>query len=898
MLLKSITYPKGNKIETTYNGNFKATQVSVKNASGTATATTTINPTIQYNSNGTYTTSTVSPENITTTYTFDKNGITTQIQSAAVSISSPTNNTTHPTLPSSLTTNGEIATPSYDSRGNVLSVLRPDGATESFTYDAYNNLTTHTDAKGITTTYSWINTGKFLNSVSKPIGNGSNLSQAFTYQTNGLVATATNNEGVLTNFGYNAYGNVNQVQLPAASLTSTAVYDYASRLASATNALGRTTGYRYDANDNMTRETNALSQQTNYAYDDNDNLQTITNAMNGVTTLTYDAFDRLASEEFGGHTKTYSFDAIGRLAQYRKPGYGANNSRKFDYVYEAATGFLKSNGYIQNITYNGTTKNMSTIQGGTNASHTLSGFTYDNLNRLTAYTDHYGKTVGYGYDNNGNTTRIDYPNNNKVYYTYDNLNRMKTVMWNSTTVVTYNYVGSRLDNMVYGNGVKTEMTYDNIGRPTGMTTKTNNGNGSTIYSSLYTLDNVGNHTEENETQPYGSFNVPTAGTTTYSVGTDNRLNSISQTGSPTLSITHDGDGNITKKGSSTYSYDLEDNLSSYNGNGLNMTAIYDAFGNRRSVTRNGTETRYVLDINGLATVLAETNSSDVVQNYYIHGMGLAVRVKADGTMHYYHGDFRGSTVAMTNASQTITHKYQYDEFGNLLNSQEADPNPFKYAGGYGFMHESSDLSYIRARYYDPTIGRFNSEDPIWSANLYSYAGNKSVMTVDPTGLKECTKDDPLILKLDKLFSNYSQYKSKQNQFYDKWSNSLAFQRHLNTLNKKIMEWEKANGKILSEDEERSNRVVDYIDTLYDIFGYMKPVVKNVVKGTKNSALEIADKFVIAQISYNYYMYSNYLQKSNKAKDSLDSQRRKVESECDNYWYSGGGNFGGAGAGDN
>ena len=49
------------------------------------------------------------------------------------------------------------------------------------------------------------------------------------------------------------------------------------------------------------------------------------------------------------------------------------------------------------------------------------------------------------------------------------------------------------------------------------------------------------------------------------------------------------------------------------------------------------------------------------------------------------------------------------------------------------MYLSDHLYYMRARHYDPTIGRFLSEDPIWSTNLYHYAENNPVMWMDPKG---------------------------------------------------------------------------------------------------------------------------------------------------------------------
>ena len=49
----------------------------------------------------------------------------------------------------------------------------------------------------------------------------------------------------------------------------------------------------------------------------------------------------------------------------------------------------------------------------------------------------------------------------------------------------------------------------------------------------------------------------------------------------------------------------------------------------------------------------------------------------------------------------------------------------------------SGLYYMRARYYDPALGRWISEDPIGIAgglNVYAYAGNDPVNLTDPSGL--------------------------------------------------------------------------------------------------------------------------------------------------------------------
>jgi RHS repeat-associated protein len=98
-------------------------------------------------------------------------------------------------------------------------------------------------------------------------------------------------------------------------------------------------------------------------------------------------------------------------------------------------------------------------------------------------------------------------------------------------------------------------------------------------------------------------------------------------------------------------------------------------------------------------------------------------------------------VAITDDSEeaNVTHKYQYDDFGNILQIEEADFNPFRYIGKYGVTYESEELYFTHARYYDPTIGRFLSEDPEWNTNLYIYSNNNPITKIDPLGR---TASDP------------------------------------------------------------------------------------------------------------------------------------------------------------
>jgi RHS repeat-associated protein len=112
-------------------------------------------------------------------------------------------------------------------------------------------------------------------------------------------------------------------------------------------------------------------------------------------------------------------------------------------------------------------------------------------------------------------------------------------------------------------------------------------------------------------------------------------------------------------------------------------------------------------------------------------------VTPTGSSYTYHYNGIGSTVAMTDSSKAIVNKYFYTAFGVITNQQETVLQPFKYVGQAGVMQEPNGFYYMRARYYDPAIGRFISEDPIGfeggDVNLYAYASNNPVNFFDSNG---------------------------------------------------------------------------------------------------------------------------------------------------------------------
>jgi RHS repeat-associated protein len=112
-----------------------------------------------------------------------------------------------------------------------------------------------------------------------------------------------------------------------------------------------------------------------------------------------------------------------------------------------------------------------------------------------------------------------------------------------------------------------------------------------------------------------------------------------------------------------------------------------------------------------------------------------VAMLRSGATSYYDADGLGSVTSLANGSGTLTQSYTYDSFGNVTASSGSITNPFQYTGRE--LDSETGLYYYRARYNDPTIGRFVSEDPLQfgsgDSNFYNYVAQNPVNYTDPTG---------------------------------------------------------------------------------------------------------------------------------------------------------------------
>jgi RHS repeat-associated protein len=133
------------------------------------------------------------------------------------------------------------------------------------------------------------------------------------------------------------------------------------------------------------------------------------------------------------------------------------------------------------------------------------------------------------------------------------------------------------------------------------------------------------------------------------------------------------------------------------------------------------------EVDSSGNVLARYNQSGLIDE--------PLSELRSGTTSYYEEDGINAVSSLSNATGALANTNTYDSFGKLTASIGTITNPFQYTSRE-FDPETGLLNY-RERYYDPTVGRFLSEDPIGlhaGVNFYDYVLNRPTVFLDPTGL--------------------------------------------------------------------------------------------------------------------------------------------------------------------
>jgi RHS repeat-associated protein len=751
-----------------------ATWVGVQSqGSGCSTCSMRGNITNTFDLNGNLLTNT-DPNGITTTYTYDSSN---DLQTESRPLNSSTNATTtytYNTFGEVLTMTdplGNVTTNTYDSHGNLLTVTSPKpnsntaASVTQFAYNSLGELTTITDPLGHVTTMTYTSAG-LIATITDAKGNVT----TYGYDAKGDRTSVTDALSHTTNFTYDAMSRLTQITYPD-STTSSFTYDIRGRRTSATDQNGKTTSYAYDDADRLTSVTDAASHTTYYAYDTEDNLTSITDANSNQTAFTYDAFGRATKTTFPSSlSETYEYDGDNNVTQKTD-----RNGNTIQYLYDQLNRLTQKT-YPDTTTVDYTYDLVGKVLQVNDPTGTYA-LAYDNMGRLIGTTTSYNFLMGrnfatsYTYDEASNRTGFIDPEGGSTAYAYDTLNRLTSLVPPSafgSGAFGFSYDAlSRRTQMTRPNSVTTNYAYDNVSN---LTSVLHQLSGSTIDGASYTLDAAGNRTSKTdylagvtsnytydpiyeltqvmqgnnatESYSYDAVENRTAslGVPSYTVNASNELTATSN-----ATYTYDSNGNtLTKTAGSnttTYAWNFENQMTGVTlPGGGTVTFKYDPFGRRIYKSSSSGTTIFAYDED---TLVETVNSSGAVVSRYLSSdeVDEPLEESTSGAAGFFEEDGLGSISSLTNSSASVLNSYTYDSLGNLMHSSGSASNPFGYTGRE--FDPETGLYYYRARYYDPSSGRFTSEDPLLfgggGSNFYSYVENEPVDETDPFGMSRHCK---------------------------------------------------------------------------------------------------------------------------------------------------------------
>ncbi|MBD2871222.1 RHS repeat domain-containing protein [Paenibacillus arenilitoris] len=670
----------------------------------------------------------------------------------------------------------------YDKLGRIKQVLHPDGKILSAAYDDTLNTVTITDVAGNRTLTRWNGLG-WKEEEGVIDNEGYQRRVQLVYDPHGRVIESKDALDNRVQMEYDAWSRPTKT-IEADNSESITTYNDALRIVTRTDAVGYTQHETYDkfgrlekveeqsiasggirlisqnvydpVNGLVVQQTDANNETTTFAYDQLGQLSKVTNAMLESTSYAYDMAGNLIETTYpDGNKQLKEYDELGRLIRSTDP------LQKSDTIYYDANGnrirLVDKAGQVFHYTYN----NRNYLMSKQGPSETISFTFTDNGSRETmtdgtgttqyTYKPHTaelesviypdGKTIAYSYDDqSGRLLQMTTPFSDTVGYTYNNRNQLENVSWNDVVQENYNYYANgQLSFQQQANGMQTEYSYTDNSL-TNLKFKTTSGEVEREYG--YGYDSNRNITSLNESN-HGL--LTSSDTFSYDplsrISTSSEYNEAYAYDNRGNRQTMSTDSDIGFPKAMTYEYDEWDRLKKVtNENGETVTYRYN--GDNLLVERqeNGVITRYYYDGQLIVSEgIVQPNGEVIEKVSYLRGNGgLTLQENGAGEKGYYLHNGHGDVVGIRDEAGAVLNEYDYDIWGNTLEAQEQVDNSFRYSGE--LWDETTELQYLRARWYDPSVGRFINEDtyegelsnPL-SQNLYTYVHNNPLIYVDPTG---------------------------------------------------------------------------------------------------------------------------------------------------------------------
>ena len=650
---------------------------------------------------------------------------------------------------------GAVSRVFYDEVGNRIKSVLPenyntaqdDGQGTTYTFDPMNRLVTVTNAQGeviqkniydINGNITKIIDGKGYQSSNN---DSSRYGIEYTYDIGNRVITIITPEAKQKNkttaiYTYDAQNNI-LTYIDGDSNTTTYVRDAWGRATRITDAENIITNYEYDFAGNLVMSRDGKNNATRYSYNSLNQIDTITDPTNQVITYKYDKEGRLVKEiDRNGKAIVLEYNRDSNVTARKVEG---TTDTEFFYYNKDASLLAAANangidtfeytpdGYLQKKSRNGKTllEYAYNKNGNITAVTTIgktTNYDYDLLGRLKTVKEGNNLLATYNYNVDGTVSTINYGTGINIAYDYDRDKNISTIQQKNphggiinSLSYTYDVRGNQLTKLE--NNQTTNYTYDKINR-----LKT------AAYpeakTEVFTYDNAGNRTRKEIGQDI----------TTYEYDTRNRLTKTTNNGIITT-YNYDNNGNLMKetKGNeiTSYTYDnFNRPIEVVLPNGSYQLNHYDAMGLRVGVTENGVRHEFIFSGRN---VVAEVNSNTGGITRYVRGKGLIATEDPRGILSYYLHNAHGDVINLVNGNGEIQNAYKYDAFGNTTDYAAKVSNRFLYAGEQ--FDKVTGQYYLRARYYDPELGRFTQEDPYRGdgLNLYAYVSNNPIRYVDPTG---------------------------------------------------------------------------------------------------------------------------------------------------------------------
>ena len=591
----------------------------------------------------------------------------------------------------------------YDGLGRVLSLTNTgDGSVTSYSYGA-NNTVSVTDPENNTTITEFSGFG------SPDDGNPVSIIQP---------------EGVTTTMTYDIWGNL--LSATQGGVTQSWKYNNELELCRHITPETNSTVMRYDATGQMIWRAEGVvgvsgcgnapgSTRTKYTYDPMGRVTLIDHpAGTDDVTMQYDGNGNMVSNTRGGAAWTYSYNTANLPASETL----AIDGR----TYAISYGYNNDGALQSEITPDGASLN-----------YRPNGFGQPRRVRLNGAMN---VAEAAGYHPNGALEELRYFNGQRYLTTLDSRQMLASERWQKNSVSLTEFVYGRDNNgritqiTDYAvSGQDKTFTYDDLGRLIG-------ANGPWGAGS-YAYDAVNNITE----RLVGSDAVY------MNYDSDNRLSTVTTLPAQGLgqcgvagTYTYDTRGNVTSNGDLCFTYDAANQPVTMSGSAMG-SFTYD--GNFKRVKQTiGSETIYsVYNLAG-QLVFRENDLTGKITDYF--RLGGKTVARSDGTdITWLHHDHLGSPVAASDLNGAEKWREVYLPYGDKWMSAAANDNDMSFTGH--IADAATGLTYMQARYYDPLIGRFLSNDPMGFAdmsgspaymNRYAYVANDPINATDPTGM--CT----------------------------------------------------------------------------------------------------------------------------------------------------------------